>query len=73
MRGGPADELGADDDGASAGRLVVEVDEVLQVTGGVDPRGAVAGDEARGAWSFTGAGGEDDCLGADAVATARGW
>ena len=62
-RGGPADQFGADDDGACAGGAVVQVYEVLQLAGGVDAGGAVAGDEPGGAGSFAGAGGEDDRAG----------
>ena len=63
--GGPADQFGADDHRAAARGAVVQVHEVLQLAGGVDPGGPVAGDEAGGPGSFPGAGGEDDGAGRD--------
>src|SRR5580693_9416391 len=58
--GGPADQLGADDDGTAADVGVVEVDQVLQLAGGVDAVGPVAG-----------SGGEHDRAGVQPAAARR--
>ncbi len=60
---GPAHELGPHDHGAGSGRAVLEVHEVLQLTGGQDAAGAVPGDEARRAGALTRAGGQHDGVG----------
>ena len=68
----PADQLGADDDGAAARHLrCCEVHQVLQVPGGVDARGAVAGDQPGGARPLPGAGGQDDGTRLDELAALR--
>ena len=70
-QGGEADVLGADDDGAPAGGLAQEVDELLEHAGGDDALGAAAGHEARGARAFAAAGGKDDGAGAQPASSGR--
>ena len=65
QHGRPAHQFGADDDGATTDRPVVQVHQVLQLTGGVHPGGAVSGDEPCGSGPFAGAGGQDDRAGVD--------
>jgi hypothetical protein len=68
---GVADEFGADHDGAAADRAVLDVNDVLKVSGGIDTGGAVAGDHARRAGAFAGAGGQHDCGCLDQFTAAR--
>ncbi len=64
--GGPAHGVGSDDDRAAAhGAAGVQVEGVLELSGGEDSGGPVAGEEAGGAGAFAGAGGEDDDTGPD--------
>jgi hypothetical protein len=65
QHGGPADQFRAHDDRAGAGRLVVQVDVVLQLAGGEDAVRAVAGNQARGPRPFAGTGGEHHRAGID--------
>ncbi len=67
----PADQLGADDHRAGADLRVVQMHEVLQLAGGVDPVGPVAGDQPGGPWPLPRTGGQDHRVGGDGPDPAR--
>jgi hypothetical protein len=70
-RGGEADVFGTDDHGASSRVPVVQINGLLEMTGGVDARRTVSRNEPSAARSLSRARGENDGSGGEAFQPCR--
>jgi len=67
----PADQFGSDDECATTNAGLMQMNQVLQLPGGVHPVGSIARDEPGWARPFARAGSEHDRVGRDGLHPAR--